>query len=268
MRVRKRRAAQDESLQFSCPCSCRIFPLGHKNQGSDFQQIPRHRCSMTASKRNWKHCRQKIVSYKAKSRAKEQMSQDLWVYLIHYGCLSVWKSKKDVSSYRKLKDARNSHLSLQLKQPLCHQMEHADMDGNDTEEQRLWAANCGRAHDAATWCLVWCHCFQAVECGVWRGGHPVMPWLKRFWTCVLACRFRHKFVHRSVITPSETWFAFLLLLSYLAWGRLKPHQITEHYPFCSVILPGLSSRLPLTVHLCSEGTFHPITVSKGTNAES
>lgn len=60
--------------------------------------------------------------------------------------------------------------------------------------------------------------------------------LKRFWTCSSACRFRYKFVQRSVITLPETWFDFLPSLSYLAWRRFKSHQIMKCYPLYSARL--------------------------------
>lgn len=73
--------------------------------------------------------------------------------------------------------------------------------------------------------------------------------LKRFPTRSSACRFRHKFVQRSVITLPETWFDFLPSLSYLAQRRFKPYQIMKCYPLYSarISADGQAARAQLQV---------------------
>lgn len=102
---------------------------------------------------------------------------------------SLESKKKDESSYKKQKDAKNSHLSLQLKQPLSHQMEHADVDGNGTEKRRLWEANCERACSADMWYVVQCGVFTQLGVGCGE-------------VAVLSCHVLRGFRHAS-------WFADL-----------------------------------------------------------
>lgn len=100
---------------------------------------------------------------------------------------------------------------------------------------RLWAASWGggSVDNVGSW--GWSS-QAAVGHGAGEAASLPPILLKTFPTRSSVCRFRYKFVQRSVITLPETWFDFLPSLSYLAQRRFKSYQIMKCYPLYSACI--------------------------------